>query len=326
VAALGRAPGADAHDVAPLLDDADPSVAAAALDALAEMRTSAAHERLLAVARSSALDAASDAGRVGRLGQPSSDAHALVRDALRDRASRPARRAVRAALAMAGRAGVDLVLESLDSPDRERRASAVELVEAQGGEVLRPLLPLWEQTANDPQAATSVLHELVLTDPDELVRDAARRAIYGGGPMQTLSTISVVERVLFLRKVGLFASLAPADLKQIASLAYEELHEDGATIARHGETGDRLFVIASGAVRVVRTDGIVLATRGVGEAVGEMSIVADIPRVASLVAEGEVRVLAIGRREFESILRDRPQVAFAIIRVLAARLSELSAA
>jgi CRP-like cAMP-binding protein len=57
-----------------------------------------------------------------------------------------------------------------------------------------------------------------------------------------------------------------------------------------------------------------------------MSIVADIPRVASLVAEGEVRVLAIGRREFESILRDRPQVAFAIIRVLALRLSELSAA
>jgi hypothetical protein len=326
VAAIGHEPGADASDVAPLLDDADPVVAAAALDALAEMRTSAAHERLLAVARASSVDAASDAGRVARLGPPANDAHALVRDALRDRASRPARRAVRAALAMAGRVGVDLVLESLESTDRERRASAIELVEAQGGEVLRPLLPLWEQTPSDPQSARSVLQELVLTDPDELVRDAARRAIYGGGPMQTLSTISVMERVLFLRKVGLFASLAPADLKQVASLAHEELHEDGATIARHGETGDRLFVIASGKVRVVRADGIVLATRGVGEAVGEMSIVADTPRVASLVAEGEVRALAIGRREFESILRDRPQVAFAIIRVLAARLSELSAA
>ena len=324
-AALGRAPGAQVEDLAPLVDDPDPTVAAAALEGLAEMRTESAHEWLLGVARASAGDASSDAGRVGRLGDPVNDAHALVRDALRDRASRPARRAVRAALAMVGRGGADLVLESLESADRERRASAVELLEAQGGEILRPLVPLWEPSARDGQTAVSVLHELVLTDPDELVRDAARRAIYGGGAMETLSTISMMERVLFLRKVSLFSSLSPQDLKQIASLAHEELHEDGAAIARHGEIGDRMFVIASGSVVVKRADGVVLAKRGVGDAVGEMSLVADMPRIASLIAEGPVRVLAIGRREFESILRDRPQVAFAIIRVLAARLAESAA-
>ena len=138
--------------------------------------------------------------------------------------------------------------------------------------------------------------------------------------MQTLSTISVIERLLFLRKVGLFASLSPVDLKQVASLAHEELYENGATIARLGETGDRMFIIVSGAVRVLRHDSL-LARRGVGEVVGELSIVADIPRVASLVADGQVRMLVIGRREFESILRDRPQVAFAIIHVLASRLA-----
>ena len=143
--------------------------------------------------------------------------------------------------------------------------------------------------------------------------------------METLSTISVMERVLFLRKVPLFASLSPADLKQIASLAHEELHEDGARIARHGETGDRMFVIASGAVVVKRVDGVVLAKRGAGDVVGEMSLIADMPRIASLNAEGPVRLLAIGRREFESIMRDRPQVAFAIIRVLATRLAETAA-
>jgi len=325
VAALGHAPDAEAAELVPLLDDADPRVAAAALDALAQMRNADAHARLLEIARASAGDAASDAGRVSRLGHPVNDAHELVRDALRDRASRPARRAVRAALALAGRDGVDLVLESLDSSDRERRASAVELIEAQGGDILRPLIALWEPSARDGQSAVSVLHELVLTDPDELVRDAARRAIYGGGTVETISTISLMERVLFLRKVPLFASLAPADLKQVATLAHEELYEDGGTIARHGETGDRMFVIASGMVAVMRADGVVLAKRGVGDVVGEMSIVADTPRIASLIAEGQVRVLAIGRREFEVILRDRPQVAFSIIRVLAARLAETAA-
>jgi CRP-like cAMP-binding protein len=53
-----------------------------------------------------------------------------------------------------------------------------------------------------------------------------------------------------------------------------------------------------------------------------MSIVTDQPRVATLVCEGEVRALTIGRREFEAILRDRPQVAQGIIRVLCARLAE----
>ena len=321
VSAMARAPGVTADHIGPLLDDPNPFVAAAALDALAELRSAAAHARLVSIARASANDAALDAARVGRLGEPISDAHAFVRDALRDRARPPAQRAIRATLAMAGRAGVDLVLESLESSDRERRASAVELIDAQGGDILHPLLPLWEQPVHDAQASNAVLQELVLTDPEELVRDAARRAIDGGNAMETLSTISLIERLLFLRKVGLFASLGPVDLKQVASLAHEELYEGGTTIARRGEIGDRMFIIASGTVRVLGPDGTLVVQRGVGEVVGELSIVADIPRVASLVADGQVRMLAIGRLEFESILRDRPQVAFAIIRVIALRLA-----
>jgi len=159
------------------------------------------------------------------------------------------------------------------------------------------------------------------------VRDAARRAISGGMDMkaETLPTISLVERVLFLRKVSLFAELAPSDLKQIAGLAREAQHMDGAVLGREGEAGDQLFLIASGTVRV-ETGARVIARRTTGEVIGEMSIVAEIPRIASLVCEGEVRVLSIGRRDFDAILRDRPSVARAIIRVLSARLVELQKA
>ncbi len=144
--------------------------------------------------------------------------------------------------------------------------------------------------------------------------------------METLPTISLLERILFLRKVSLFAGLAPSDLKQLASLAREDLHVDGAVLAREGEAGDRMFVIASGIVRVVAKDGRVRARRTAGDVVGELSLVTDQPRNATLVCEGEVRVLTIGRREFEAILRDRPQVARAVIAVLGARLTELTAA
>jgi hypothetical protein len=230
---------------------------------------------------------------------------------------------VHAAIALAGRGDADLVLEYLDSADRARRASAIELIEAIGGDLVRPLLPLWEEGINETDAERD-LEFLAASDPDELVRDAARRAIDGGKGMnaETLPTISLVERVLFLRRVSLFADLAPSDLKQIAALARESQHVDGATLGREGEVGDQLFVIVSGVVRIVVGGDRVIARRSTGEVIGEMSIVADIPRTASLVCEGDVRVLGITKRDFSAILTDRPSVARAIIRVLSMRLAE----
>jgi CRP-like cAMP-binding protein len=57
-----------------------------------------------------------------------------------------------------------------------------------------------------------------------------------------------------------------------------------------------------------------------------MSVITRAPRVASLVAEGDVRTVRLGQREFESLLRERPDVALRVIKVLAERLSEQTAA
>jgi CRP-like cAMP-binding protein len=65
-----------------------------------------------------------------------------------------------------------------------------------------------------------------------------------------------------------------------------------------------------------------VARRGAGDAVGEMAVVSRAPRMASLVATGEVRTLAIDRRRFERILRDRPEVGLAVMDVLCRRLRE----
>jgi CRP/FNR family transcriptional regulator, cyclic AMP receptor protein len=74
----------------------------------------------------------------------------------------------------------------------------------------------------------------------------------------------------------------------------------------------------------VERDGRIIARRGAGDVVGEMSILTQSPRIASLIADGPVRTITIGSREFESMLRERPDLALGIMRVLALRLAESS--
>ena len=143
--------------------------------------------------------------------------------------------------------------------------------------------------------------------------------------METLATLPTMERILFLRHVPLFADLPPGDLKQIAAVAGEQLYDDGTFIAREGDAGNELLVIVDGEVGVV-TEDTEIARRKRGDYVGEMAVLDGEPRSASLVARGTVRVLRIGRRELETILRERPETSHAMLVVLTRRVRELSRA
>jgi CRP-like cAMP-binding protein len=144
--------------------------------------------------------------------------------------------------------------------------------------------------------------------------------------METLSTLPLMERVLFLRRVPLFADLAPGELKQVAAIAREFMFVDGEIISRQDDPGDELYIIVSGEVLVlVSADGKAeeqLARRTAGDYVGEMSIISQEPRMASLVAAGDVRTLNIDQTQFEGILRERPETSLAVMRVLCERLRE----
>jgi CRP-like cAMP-binding protein len=86
-----------------------------------------------------------------------------------------------------------------------------------------------------------------------------------------------------------------------------------------------MFVIVEGHVQVVRSaNGTqqTLAQRGPGDFVGEMAIIDSVPRLASLVAQDNVRVLAIDGLTFKGILRERPEVSLAVLRSLSKRLRE----
>ena len=144
--------------------------------------------------------------------------------------------------------------------------------------------------------------------------------------MDSLSTLSLMDRILFLKRVPMFAALSPADLKQVAAIAAEEIFPDGEVIVEEGDPGDAMFVIVSGEVRVCRIKGgqeVEVARRKTGEYVGEMSIINREPRNATLVASGDVRALCIDQKSFEGLMRERPEVSLYIIHVLSKRIKEL---
>ncbi len=145
--------------------------------------------------------------------------------------------------------------------------------------------------------------------------------------MENIPTLSLMERILFFKRVPLFTDLAPGDLKQVAALAHEESFSDGVTIVRQGDVGDVMFTIVSGEVRVISGEGqkeIELARRKPGEYVGEMALISKEPRSATLLAAGNVHALCIDQKSFEALLRDRPDVSLVVIRVLCKRLQETS--
>jgi CRP/FNR family transcriptional regulator, cyclic AMP receptor protein len=134
-----------------------------------------------------------------------------------------------------------------------------------------------------------------------------------------------MERVLFLQNVPLFEELALADLLTIAEVAQDQTFSDGELLGIEGEIGEDLHIVVSGTVRV-EAAGAEIARRGRGDVVGELSLITRHPRIASIVADGDVRAIRIGRREFESMIHDRPNIAIGVIQVLAHRLGEVEAA
>jgi CRP-like cAMP-binding protein len=148
----------------------------------------------------------------------------------------------------------------------------------------------------------------------------------GGTMTHTLTnTVPLVERVMFLRKVPLFAALPPQDLQPIAAVAEEYLFPEGEMLAVEGEPGDTMYVIVEGEVQVLGSESEELAVRGPGDCIGEMAVISSKPRAASLLAKSAVRVLELRKPAFEAILRERPEAALAMMRVLSELLASSGA-
>jgi CRP/FNR family cyclic AMP-dependent transcriptional regulator len=133
--------------------------------------------------------------------------------------------------------------------------------------------------------------------------------------------ISTVEKVLFLKSVDLFSKIPGEDLAQVAGIAQEVTFDNGQLIIQEGEIGDSMFLIIDGEVIVHRASQQITRL-GEREAFGEMAILDNEPRSASVSAASDVTCLKVEREDFYELMSEKTEIAYGIIRVLTHRLRE----
>jgi len=132
-----------------------------------------------------------------------------------------------------------------------------------------------------------------------------------------------------LARVDLFSGLRQKELKDLAAYCGERTFSPGSVLLSQGEQGLGLFILTKGTVSITRKnspDGAeeVLGTAGAGEVIGEMALLDDLPRSATVTAVDEVSVLLLPlwefRRILRRILRSDPDVGLDLLAVLSRRL------
>jgi hypothetical protein len=133
----------------------------------------------------------------------------------------------------------------------------------------------------------------------------------------------VPERELgLLRELPLFAPLPAPTLEHLAAHLAPVRISAGQEIFRQGDAGDRFYVVSSGGVRVV-VDGKATTPLGPGDHFGEIALLRDVPRTATVSAETDAELFALDRAEFISAVTGHPESAAAADAVISARLAPI---
>ncbi len=132
-----------------------------------------------------------------------------------------------------------------------------------------------------------------------------------------------------LRQVWLFSGLDEQQLDAVSSLTFQKRFGPGELIVEEGRTGNGMYAIISGNVEAVKALGTeqerIVNRLGTGEVFGEMALLGEWPRTATVRAIDEVECLGIDRWVFLTQLARHPQVGIKLLQVLAQKLRDSDA-
>ncbi|MFO7572011.1 MAG: cyclic nucleotide-binding domain-containing protein [Gaiellaceae bacterium] len=128
-------------------------------------------------------------------------------------------------------------------------------------------------------------------------------------------------KVKLISGVPLFAGLSKKELAQVASIADEIDFTAGKTLIREGEPGREFFILLDGSAEVTRK-GKSLATLRGGAFFGEIALLCDVPRVATVTTTSPTRALVITDREFRSLVKRTPEIALKVLEAAGERLPQ----
>jgi putative ABC transport system ATP-binding protein len=171
-------------------------------------------------------------------------------------------------------------------------------LDAESGRIVVNLL---QKRAKGPDRCTS----LIVTHDNRILDVADRIVNMVDGRIK--SNIAVTESVvvcLFLSRCPAFTGLTPTTLSELAEKMSRELYPAGATIIRQGEEGDKFYLIRRGSVDVIvdhdKPTAKALARLGEGDFFGEMALLRDEKRNATVIAREPVETLTLGKRDFKA--------------------------
>jgi CRP/FNR family transcriptional regulator, cyclic AMP receptor protein len=128
------------------------------------------------------------------------------------------------------------------------------------------------------------------------------------------------EKVEVIKRVPLFAACSKRELQQIARIADEIDLREGKEMTRQGSRGREFFVLLEGTADVTKNGRRVNQLRG-GDFFGEIALVSDSPRTATVTATSPVRALVVTDRAFRRLLDDSPEIQRKVLMALAERVA-----
>tara|TARA_Y100001970_G_scaffold286769_1_gene409743 strand:+ start:283 stop:732 length:450 start_codon:yes stop_codon:yes gene_type:complete len=141
--------------------------------------------------------------------------------------------------------------------------------------------------------------------------------------------VSLNDEVELLRQVPIFANIEPAKLKLLAFTSERLKFRKGHDLCVQGDPGDAAFIIIEGEADIIiqMENGESKTVNKIGkhQIVGEIAILCDVPRTATVRASSDVIVLRISKDLFFRLVGEFPQMAVQILRELAARLENTTA-
>jgi CRP/FNR family cyclic AMP-dependent transcriptional regulator len=128
-----------------------------------------------------------------------------------------------------------------------------------------------------------------------------------------------IDAVEALQRVPLLEGIERRELERLARLFRERSFPEGATVTIEGEPGIGFFVIVDGSAEV-SVGGEMKGALGPGDSFGEMALIDEGPRTATVVAATDLRCLGLSAWDFRPFVEEHPSVAWTLLRALAQRV------
>ena len=135
--------------------------------------------------------------------------------------------------------------------------------------------------------------------------------------------MSLLQEYELLRRIPFFSEIEPARLKLLAFMSERVGFDPGKNLCRQGDPADAAYLIIEGEADIILegpAGPITVATLGANEIVGEIGILCDVPRNATVRAKDRLVALRIAKDPFMRMVREFPSMAVSIMRELAHRL------